>query len=158
MLQRGERVVVAVSGGADSMSLLLVLWEIKRELSLSLVVAHLDHGLRPEAKEEKMFVRKAAADLGVPFVSRRVDVREWQQRQHLTLQEAAREARYAFFLDAAKEQKATKVALGHTADDQAESMVMRLLRGSGTRGLSGIPPIRGGMMIRPLIESWRAEV
>jgi len=158
MLQPGERVVVAVSGGADSMALLLVLWEIKRDLSLSLVVAHLDHGLRPEAKEEKMFVRKAAADLGVPFVSRKVDVREWQKGQRLALQEAAREARYAFFLDAAREQKATKIALGHTADDQAESMVMRILRGSGTRGLSGIPPIRGGMMIRPLIESWRAEV
>jgi tRNA(Ile)-lysidine synthase len=158
MLQPGERVVVAVSGGADSMALLHVLWEIRRDYHLFLVVAHVDHGLRPEAADEKSFVRKACTELGVPFVTRQVDVRQKQKVGRLTLQEAAREARYAFLLETARAQKATKVALGHTADDQAESVVMRLLRGSGTRGLSGIPPMRGGIFIRPLIEVWREEL
>ena len=96
MLQPGERVVAAVSGGADSMALLHALWEIRRDFCLHLVVAHLDHGLRPEAAQEKSFVRKVAAALGVPFISRKADVRQKQHDEHLTLQEAAREARYAF--------------------------------------------------------------
>jgi tRNA(Ile)-lysidine synthase len=158
MLQPGERVVVAVSGGADSMALLHALWEMRRDFRLHFIVAHLDHGLRPEAAQEKSFVRKAAAQLGVPFITRKADVRQKQLDEHLALQEAAREARYAFFQEAAKAQRATKIALGHTADDQAESILMRLLRGSGTRGLSGIPPVRGGIFIRPLIEVWRDEV
>jgi len=158
MLQPGERVVVGVSGGADSMALLHALWDLRRDLHLSLVVAHLDHGLRPEAAEEKLFVRKNCTELGIPFITRKVDVRQKQKGEHLTLQEAAREMRYIFLLETAKGQKATKIALGHTADDQAESIVMRLLRGSGTRGLSGIPPVRGGIFIRPLIEVWREEV
>jgi len=158
MLQPGERVVVAVSGGADSIALLHALWEIRRDFGLHIIVAHLDHGLRPEAAKEKSFVRKAAAELGIPFISRKADVRQWQKEQRLTVQEAAREARYAFLQDAAKARQAMKIALGHTADDQAESIIMRLLRGSGTRGLSGIPPVRGGIFIRPLIEVWREEV
>jgi len=158
MLQTGERVVVGVSGGADSMALLHALQEIRREFHLSLVVAHLDHGLRREAGKEKSFVREASAKLGMAFVSRKVDVRQKQSREHLTLQEAAREARYEFLLETAKGQKAAKIALGHTADDQAESVLMRLLRGSGTRGLAGIPPVREGFFIRPLIEVWREEV
>jgi len=158
MLQPGERVVVSVSGGADSMALLHALWEVRRDFHLTLVVAHLDHGLRAESGEERSFVRKAAAGLGIPFVSRRVDVRAQQKRGGFTLQEAAREARYAFLLETSKTQKGTRIALGHTADDQAESVIMRFLRGSGTRGLSGIPPVRGGIIIRPLIEVWREEV
>lgn len=158
MLHPGERVVVGVSGGADSMALLHALWNLRQDLHLSLVVAHLDHGLRPEAREEKAFVRKASAELGIPFVSKKVDVRAWQQEQRLALQEAAREARYTFLQETARNQKASKIALGQTADDQAETVVMRLLRGSGTRGLSGIPPVRGNMIIRPLIKVWRDEV
>ncbi len=158
MLEPGEKIIVGVSGGADSMALLHALWEIRRDFHLSLVVAHLDHGLRPDAGKDKSFVRKVSSDLGIPFVSRRVDVQVKQKKKNLNLQEAAREARYSFLLETAKTQKATKISLGHTADDQAESVVMRILRGSGTRGLSGIPPVRGGIIIRPLIEVWRQEV
>ncbi|MCX5906677.1 MAG: tRNA lysidine(34) synthetase TilS, partial [Deltaproteobacteria bacterium] len=158
MLQPGDRVVIGVSGGADSMTLLHILWELRSEYHLSLVVAHLDHGLRPEAAEDRSFVKKAASGLGVPFFSRKVDVGARCKEEHLNLQEAAREARYQFLAEIARDQKASRIALGHTADDQAESIIMRFLRGSGSRGLSGIPPVREGVIIRPLIETWRSEI
>ncbi len=158
MLQPGEKVVVGVSGGADSMALLHALWEVRRPFHLSLVVAHLDHGLRPQGEKEANFVRQAARRLGIPFFHRKADVRSWQKEKGLTIQEAAREARYAFLNDALLANEASKIALGHTADDQAESVLMRILRGSGTRGLSGIPPVRQGIFIRPLIGVWRKEV
>ncbi len=158
MLQPGDRVVVGVSGGPDSIALLRILQELRSDYHLSLVVAHLDHGLRPGGEREKFFVKKAAADLGIPFCSRKIDVRARSQGHRLNLQESAREARYEFLREAAESHKASKIALGHTADDQAESIIMRFLRGSGTRGLSGIPPVREEIFIRPLIEVWRSEI
>ncbi len=140
------------------MTLLHALWEIRGDFHLSMVVAHLDHGLRPEGEKEANFVRKGAGKLGIPFFHRKGDVRAWQKEKGLTTQEAARELRYAFLREIAKTHKASKIALGHTADDQAESILMRILRGAGTRGLSGIPPVREGVFIRPLIEVWREEV
>jgi len=140
------------------MALLHARWDMRRESRLALVVAYLDHGLRSEAAAEQSFVRQTAAVLGLPFVTARADVRALREKMHLPLQEAAREARYGFFLKAACEFSAEKIALGHTADDQAESVLMRLLRGSGTRGLAGIPPKRDERIIRPLIEVWRREV
>jgi tRNA(Ile)-lysidine synthase len=158
MLQPGDRIVVGVSGGADSVALLHALWELRGDFHLSLMVAHLDHGLRPEGEKEADFVRKLAGKLGAPFHCRKADVGSYQKEKGLTVQEAAREVRYAYFSEVAKKNRASKIALGHTADDQAESIIMRILRGSGTRGLSGIPPVRNGFYIRPLIEVWREEV
>jgi tRNA(Ile)-lysidine synthase len=158
MLQPGDRVVAAVSGGADSVALLHALWELRGDLHFSLMVAHLDHGLRPEGEKEANFVRKLAGKLGAPFHFRKADVGSYREEKGLTVQEAAREVRYAFLAEVAKKNRASKIALGHTADDQAESVVMRILRGSGTRGLSGIPPVRDGFYIRPLIEAWREEI
>ena len=158
MLQPGERVVVGVSGGADSVALLHGLWELRGEFHLSLMVAHLDHGLRPGGNQEALFVRKLAEKLGVPFHRRKADVAAYRKEKGLTVQEAAREVRYAFLAEVARKNRASKIALGHTADDQAESVIMRILRGSGTRGLAGIPPVREGLYIRPLIEVWRQEI
>ncbi len=158
MLQPEDRVVVGVSGGADSMALLYALAELSPELRLSLLVAHLDHGLRNEGPAEESFVHEASRHLGLPFISRKGGVREKQKQQRLTLQEAAREVRYSFLLETARLYQAAKIAVGHTADDQAESILMHLLRGSGTRGLGGIPPVRDRIIVRPLLESWREEV
>ncbi len=158
MLQAGDRVVVGVSGGADSVALLHALWELRGELRVSLMVAHLDHGLRPEGEKEAAFVRKMTGKLGAPFHWGKAEVKSHMEESGLSVQEAAREVRYKFLAGVAKKNRASKIALGHTADDQAESVVMRLLRGSGTRGLSGIPPVRDGLYIRPLIEVWREEV
>ena len=158
MLQPGERVVVAVSGGADSVALLHALWAIRVDFHLSLVVAHINHGLRPEGERESLWVGRMAGKFGIPFQSKKVDVRSFRKEKALTLQEAARELRYSFLQEVARKCGAAKIAWGHTADDQAESLIIRLLRGSGTRGLSGIPPIRDGIHIRPLIEAWREEI
>jgi tRNA(Ile)-lysidine synthase len=104
------------------------------------------------------FISTTETSCAIRAVTERADVRALREKMHLSLQEAAREARYSFFLKAAFEFSAEKIALGHTADDQAESVLMRLLRGSGTRGLAGIPPKRDDRIIRPLIEVWRREV
>jgi len=140
------------------MALLRALWEIRGDLHFSMLVAHLDHGLRPEGEKEANFVRKEAGRLGIPFFHRKADVRAWKKDKGLATQEAARDLRYAFLREMAETHEASKIALGHTADDQAESFLMRVLRGSGTRGLSGIPPVREGIFIRPLIAVWREEV
>ncbi len=158
MLQPGERVVVAVSGGADSLALLHALSELQREYKLSFVVAHVDHGLRPEGPREMKFVRLAAKRLGLTFEGKKIDAAAGKRDRGLNLQESAREARYEFLTKLAAKRRAAKIALGHTADDQAESVVMRILRGAGTRGLAGIPPVRDGLLIRPLIRTWRSDI
>src|SRR5512142_1787697 len=101
MLQAGDKVVVGVSGGADSMALLHSLGEIRPGLHLSLIVAHLDHGLRSGGEKEAAFVRRAARKMGAPFFHRKADVRAWREEKRLTIEEAARDLRYAFLLETA---------------------------------------------------------
>ncbi len=173
MLSPGDTVLVGVSGGPDSMALLYLLMDIKDEYGIGLKIAHLNHGFRKEAAEEAEFVRERAVSLGLEAVIRFIDVPSIKEREGLSSQEAAREARYAFFEEAAGEVGANKVALAHTSDDQAETVLIRLLRGSGPLGLSGIPPLRGqypkghkgsgvrgqqAVIIRPLIDCSRREI
>ncbi|MEK7851319.1 MAG: tRNA lysidine(34) synthetase TilS, partial [Deltaproteobacteria bacterium] len=142
MLSPGDTVLIGVSGGPDSMALLYLLNDINKEYTVKIKVAHLNHGFRKEAAEEAEFVKKAAASLGLPAIIKSIDVPSIKERENLSAQEAARKARYAFFEEAASDAGANKVALAHTADDQAETVLMRLIRGSGPLGLSGIPPVR----------------
>lgn len=157
MLSSGDIVLVAVSGGPDSMALLHFLTDVSDEYDIKLKIAHLNHGFRREAANEAEFVRKTAVSLGLPAVIRSIDVPYIKERDGLSAQEAAREVRYAFFEEAAVETGANRVALAHTSDDQAETVLMRLLRGSGPLGLSGIPPVRG-IFIRPLMDCSRNEI
>ena len=152
MLAGGEAVLVAVSGGADSVALLHVLAALAAELSLRLTVVHLDHGLRPDSAADAAFVESLARARGLPVVVDRIAVPPGG-----SLEARAREARYAALRRHAARLGADRVALGHTADDQAETVLMRLLEGAGPRGLAGIPPVRG-RYIRPLIETRRAEI
>ncbi len=153
LLAPGERLVVGVSGGPDSIALLRVLHVLGQELDLTLTVAHLDHGLRPEAGPvEESLVRRAAAELGIDCLARRVDTAAHAQRYGLSLEEAARDLRYAFFEEARAASRADKIAVGHTADDQAEEVLLRLIRGAGRRGLSGMPLLRDDFLIRPFLE------
>lgn len=156
LLRGGERVVVAVSGGADSVALLHLLWRWREELGLWLYVAHLNHRLRPEAEQEAEFVRSLARDLGLPVTVGSADVRR-AVRAGESLEDVARRIRHGFLLSVADEVGADKVALGHQADDQAETVLLHLLRGSGASGLSGIPWKRD-RFIRPLLGVTRAEI
>jgi tRNA(Ile)-lysidine synthase len=159
MLRQGDTVIAGVSGGVDSVVLLHVLMVLRDEYDLTLIVAHVDHGIRgEESRREADFVRDVAQGLGLPFETAVADVPGLARREGISLQEAAREARYDFYEEVRKKYNGQKVAMGQTADDQAETMLMRVIRGAGLRGLKGIPPVRGGVYIRPLIETSREEV
>ena len=171
LVSSGDAVVIGVSGGPDSVALLLALHELSSSMKLKLRVAHLDHGLRKNASQDAAFVRALAGELGVPAAVGRVDVGALARRMKISIEEAGRQARYDFFFRVAKRFGATSVAVGHNRDDQAETVLMRLLRGSSGSGLSGIAPRRpigdliGGAVrgrkvwvIRPLLERARAEI
>ena len=158
MLSGEERVLVALSGGPDSVCLLYVLKNLKDEFKLDLHALYADHGLRPEETSGEIeFCRKLCEKLDLPFITKSIDVKSYAQEKGLNRQEAARELRYQVFEKTAFEINAKKIALGHTADDQAETLLMRIMRGSGPTGLSGIPPVRG-KFIRPLIEIERQAI
>lgn len=159
LIKPGERVIVGVSGGPDSVALLHVLHTLAPELELSLWVAHLNHELRGgESEADLEYVQSLAAKLGTPLVSARVNVRELARTSKLTIEEAARQARHDFLSSAAWTVGATKIALGHNLNDQAETVLMRFLRGSGIEGLAGIPPKREERIIRPLLSVDREEI
>ena len=155
MLRGGEAVLVAVSGGADSVALLHVLHALQDSLGLALTVAHVHHGLRAEADAEAEGVRRLCERLGVPCHVERVTVRReppWEG-----LEAESRRVRHAALERVARLVGAARIATGHTADDQAETVLMRLLQGAGPRGLGGIAPARG-LLIRPLIETRRSAL
>lgn len=157
MLEPGERVVVAVSGGPDSTCLLDILSLIRSDLKIELLIAHFDHGLRPSDSEaEARFVEGLAESLNLPLEIKCAEKETLQGES--SLEERARHARYLFFEEVSQKLSARKIALGHNLNDQAETVLMRLLRGSGLSGLGGIPPCRDGKIIRPLIEVTRGEV
>ncbi|GFO56289.1 tRNA(Ile)-lysidine synthase [Geomonas sp. Red276] len=153
----GETVIVAVSGGADSVALLDILVHLEIE-RLTLVVAHLNHSLRGEASDgDEAFVASLATRYRLPFVSRRVDVSALARERKLSLEDAGRAARYAFFEEIANAHEADAIALAHHQDDQAETVLIRLLRGSGGAGLSAMSPVRGKLR-RPLLKVSRQEL
>lgn len=158
MFSGGEKVLIGLSGGPDSVCLLHVLDSIKNVFELDLAAVYVDHGLRPaETGDEIAFCKELCAKLDIPFAAKSVDVKSYAKEQKMNKQEAARELRYKIFFEAYYEMKAHKIALGHTADDQAETLLMRLFRGSGPTGLAGIPPVRKNI-IRPLIETERKDI
>jgi tRNA(Ile)-lysidine synthase len=157
LIEPGDKVLAALSGGQDSMALLELLLELRREIPIRVAVAHFNHKLRPGAGEDEAFVKAAARKRGVPCVSGSRNVRLFAKRRRLNLEEAGRELRYEFLRKAARRTGATKIATGHTLTDQAETVLMRIVRGTGLQGLGGIParPDRG--LIRPLLDIERAE-
>src|ERR1700739_1913317 len=158
MLAHGETVVVGVSGGADSLGLLYILTEIE-EYDLRLIISHINHGIRPEeGKRDAEFVEEIANKLNLPFELKEVNAPDLKKFLNLSLEEAARILRYGFFKEVLSKHGAHRVATGHTLDDQAETVLMRIIRGSGTLGLSGIPPVSEGYIIRPLIQTPRSEI
>jgi len=159
LLEKGDRVIVGVSAGVDSMVLLHLLNAFRQEFDLFLIIAHIHHGLRPvESEKEAELVRKESARLGLPFEYGQFNVKEFQESGGFSLQDAARRIRFQFFHDLLKKYGGGKIALGHNADDQVETVLLRLLRGSGLKGLKGMLPIREKRVIRPLLEVRREEI
>lgn len=157
MMDRGDGVVVGVSGGVDSVVLLHLLFDLRKIYDLKLYVAHLNHSLRGEESErDEAFVRSLTEGLGLPFFSKRLK-KEEICKKGISLQALARELRYGFLEEVRKEVGAGRIALGHNKDDQVETVIMRFLLGSGLKGLRGIPPVRGSI-VRPLYEVTRDEI
>lgn len=158
MLPSGARVLCAVSGGADSMCLLQLLHGLEEERGIRVFAAHFEHGLRGEESLRDMaFVENWCREQKIPCLAERGDTRALAEKEHLGLEEAARKLRYAFLERAADHFGCDRIATAHTADDNAETVLLNLVRGSGTKGLGGIPPRRGNI-VRPLLETDRAEI
>ncbi len=156
-----QRVLVGVSGGPDSLCLLHLLWK----LGFPLAVAHLDHNLRPESSADAQYVGEIAASMQIPFYTSREDIGAYANQHMLSIEEAARVVRYRFLFEQATRCQAQAVAVGHTADDQVETVLMHLLRGSGIAGLKGMvayslpnPWSQEIPLIRPLLATWRQEI
>jgi len=155
----GDRVGVAVSGGPDSILLLEFMKDFSRQSGLSLAVVHFNHHLRgAESDSDERFVRERADQLGVEYLRGEADVTAEARQKRRNLEAAARDLRYRFFFSLVNQGKLDKVATAHTANDQAETVLLRLLRGTGTRGLGGIYPVLDGKVVRPFLNVTRAEV
>ena len=160
LLRPGDGVVVAVSGGPDSVALLSCLVALSSRWNWDLSIGHVNHGLRgTESEEDADFVEKLGNHFGIPVSIREVRLKKQDaQFAKQSLQAYAREARYQALETILQERNSTKLAMGHTADDQAETVLMWMLRGSGTGGLSGIPPKRGERIARPLLDMPRSDI
>jgi tRNA(Ile)-lysidine synthase len=158
LTQAGLRVGVAVSGGADSVALLLLLLELREQLGIVLSVVHFNHKLRGKASgADEKFVAKLAAQHGLPFFAEHEDIAGKAKRERANLEDAARRGRYTFFEGLVLSGQLDRVAVAHTADDQAETVLAHILRGTGLAGLGGIHPV-AGCVFRPLLRIRRAEL
>jgi tRNA(Ile)-lysidine synthase len=162
MLKTGDTVLAAVSGGPDSVFLLHALTRLKNKLNIrEIIVCSLDHGIRGgESRGDALFVKEAARECGLEFIHKKIDLKE-KKSKDLSTEEIAREERYKFFREAAKKAGAGVIATGHTLDDQAETVLMRVIKGSSLKGVAGISPVReekGLRFIRPLLEIEKSEI
>jgi len=157
MIKPGSKIVVGVSGGADSMALLHVLHRYCREKGGEVIAAHLNHGLRREADQEEELVKETCSHWGIACYGRREDVAALAARNQKSLEEAGRDCRYRFFRELAHQVGADCIATAHHQNDQAETVLLHLLRGSGIRGLQGIKPVNG-QLIRPLLCVTREDI
>ena len=159
LVRKGDRVLMGVSGGPDSVALLHILLRLRYDLGISLSVAHLNHQLRKSSLQDERFLRKLCDQSHLAFHA--ASLKKGELKRRGSLEEAARGKRLQFFFRVARHQNAQAIALGHTQDDLAETVLMRLIRGTGLMGLRGILPerkIRGFRVIRPLLEISRKEI
>lgn len=157
LFSNGDRVLVGVSGGPDSVALLYTLYELRRFFGLQIYVAHLNHGLRKQAKTEQTYVETLCKSLALPFLTKTIKLK----KTATSLEEIAREARLKFLINTAKKINADAIALGHHQDDLAETVLMRILRGAGPDGMRGILPQRtiyGFSVVRPFLSVRRASI
>ena len=161
MIENGEKVVLAVSGGPDSICMLDILKDIKNDetidMNFEIVVAHVNHMIRKEAEEDEKYVKKYCEENQIEFYSKSIDVQKMANNNKIGIEEAGRKARYDFFDEILERTNAQKIAIAHNKNDKVETVLMHILRGSGINGLKGIEAKRG-KYIRPLIECERNEI
>lgn len=158
LIKKGDAIVIGVSGGPDSMTLLHMLYQMQELLNIQIYVAHVNHMLRKEADEETQYVQEFCKRLKVDCYIRKIDIEKVALDEKISTELAGRKARYDFFDEVAQKVGANKIATAHNANDNAETVLMNLMRGSGTFGLKGIEKIREGKYIRPIIECTRKEI
>ena len=158
LIQQGDRIVLGVSGGPDSISMLNILNEIKDEYKFEIYVAHINHMIRKEADDDEIYVQQYCENNNIQFFAKKVNVQEIANIKKMGTEEAGRNIRYEFFEEVLQKVGANKIAIAHNINDKIETIVMNLLRGSGLSGLKGIEPIREQRIIRPLIECERQEI
>ncbi|WP_102399467.1 tRNA lysidine(34) synthetase TilS [Haloimpatiens massiliensis] len=159
MFKKGDKVIVGVSGGPDSMCLLHMLYLLKEKLHIEIVVAHINHCLRGnEADDDERYVKEYCKKINVQYYSKRIDINSIALEQNISCETAGRDARYNFFYELKNKLVAQKIAVAHNANDQAETVLMRIMRGTGLAGAVGIKPIRDGIVVRPIIKLTRKEI
>jgi tRNA(Ile)-lysidine synthase len=159
MVEPGDKVVLGFSGGADSVALLHILKELQQTLQFQLYAAHVNHGLRGQAaREDAEFAEDLCKKCGIPFFLKEVDVRSLAKELNQTEEEAGRVVRYGFFFEVMDKIKGNRIATAHHKNDQAETILHNIIRGTGMQGLTGIKPIRDGVIIRPLLDVSRQEI
>lgn len=158
LIQNGDKIVIGVSGGPDSICLLHILNSIKEKYNLQLYVAHINHMIRENAKIDEEYVIQFCKEINVPVYVAHIDVLSIAKQQKISTEEAGRNERYKFFDEILEKTASNKIAIAHNSNDKAETVIMNMLRGSGVSGLKGIEPKRDNKYIRPLIEMSRAEI
>ena len=158
MIQSGDGIVIGVSGGPDSMTLLNILNNLKEKLNIKLYVAHINHSIREEADAETEYVKEFCKKIDVEFFAKKVKVEEIAKELKMGTEEAGRNIRYEFFEEVAHTVGANKIATAHNLNDNAETVLMNIIRGTSVSGLKGIDKVRDGKYTRPIIECSRAEI
>ena len=159
LIEDGDKIVIGVSGGPDSITLLNVFLEIKKEkiFDFDIVVCHINHMIREEAVEDEEYVSKFCKKYNIDFFVKRIDIEKVSRQEKIGTEEAGRIARYKFFNEILEKTSSNKIATAHTANDNAETVLMNIIRGSGTSGLKGIE-VKRDNLIRPLIECSRIDI
>lgn len=157
LIKSGDKIVLGVSGGPDSIAMLNILNELKQELNFSIVVCHINHGLRENAIRDEKFVEDFCKKKNIEFFVLHADINKTSKEEKKGLEETGRKIRYEFFDKILKQTSSNKIAIAHNKNDNAETVIMNLLRGSGINGLKGIEP-KNGLYIRPLIEINRKKI
>ncbi len=162
LISNGDKLVLGVSGGPDSICMLNILNDIRNDKKLhiefDIIVAHVNHMIRKEAKEDEIFVKNFCNKIAVEFYSKSIDVQKIANNNKIGTEEAGRNARYDFFNQILEKTNSNKIAIAHNKNDKVETIIMNILRGSGISGLKGIEPIKNNKIIRPLIECERYEI
>ncbi len=157
LIVEGDKILVAVSGGPDSMCLLDILYKLKDILKIDISVAHVNHLIRVDAKDDAEYVKRFCQEKNIKFYLKECNIQEKSKMERIGVEEAGRNARYDFFKEVAKNNSLNKIAIAHNKNDLAETLIMNLLRGSGSQGLKSISN-KNGMYIRPLLDIDRCEI